>query len=331
MIYSDVSFCHLRLHPLTIIRFICDEKFAKAEEIRKKSISGKSQLQWDVHGRNTAVAKSSAVALTQDDPQAHAAASVRTKDSTGYQPSQSSSDVDAAPPVVIASSTERSAVPLPRSTGVGGHAASTGVVGHAAMRRVADHGSSHGVAAALDADTSARLAAVEARTSHARAQLDQMLSLMELKDKEIEGTCFGISPLPCVTRAIAGKLKEIELQHKELSEESRETNEVRQSVQFFDLVSPCVQSLIGIFAIWDEKRPMCDLCCLRLERLVLAWFNLSHRLTRCCCPDMTSTSKVYPCSTLNCNILKNGTRRCTPRAALKRRPNFTLVADDGQN
>ena len=47
---------------------------------------------------------------------------------------------------------------------------------------------------ALKTATEARISAIEARASHLRAQLDQMLALMEQKDKDIEGIKF-MTPL----------------------------------------------------------------------------------------------------------------------------------------
>jgi hypothetical protein len=43
---------------------------------------------------------------------------------------------------------------------------------------------------ALKSTTEARVSAVEARAEHLRSQLDQMLALMEQKDKDIEGVMF---------------------------------------------------------------------------------------------------------------------------------------------
>jgi hypothetical protein len=64
-----------------------------------------------------------------------------------------------------------------------------------APQRAVDPDHAPAAVSTLKAATDARIAAVEARTLHLQAQIDRMMSQLELKDREIGGTaCVMLLP-----------------------------------------------------------------------------------------------------------------------------------------
>ena len=202
--YTPLFICRLlKRFPVTPFRFICDDNTAATVAVAaeaKKPIHGKSQSQFQQRRNSTTATMLPAAEFAQDDTDraahrsisfdAAACTTALDSDHPASLPSLSSSDAHVAPPLLMPVSAESSELAAHQK---GIHASEALLFrsavggGRTAVRRVADFEGPHGAVNALDADTRARLAALEARTSTLRGQLDQMLEQMELKDKAIEG------------------------------------------------------------------------------------------------------------------------------------------------